>query len=195
MKRMLFLGALVLSVTVCTQSFGFEILDRMCGKGGKSCTSCCGEPTCGAGNGCADACEAGCAADPGCGAGNGCAAGNGCGAEPACDAGNGCCDSGCTSAPACGGRKKHQLFGGLKGLFAGCKKKSVGCTSCCGAEPACVLSLLVVPVTVVVLSLLVVPVTAVVLSLLVVLETVAATPVALPLLLAEAARSTTSSAG
>jgi hypothetical protein len=51
MKRMLFLGALVLGVSVCSQSFGFEILDRMlgCKKGGTSCT----EPSCGAGNGCA----------------------------------------------------------------------------------------------------------------------------------------------
>ena len=52
MKRMLFLGALVLGVTVCSQSFGFEILDRMLGcKKGSSCTSCC-EPGCAAGNGC-----------------------------------------------------------------------------------------------------------------------------------------------
>jgi len=138
MKRMLFLGALVLGVTVCSQSFGFEILDRMlgCKKGGTSCT----EPSCGAGNGCADACEPGCAAGNGClggcGAEPGCAAGNGC-AEPACDAGNGCTDGGCTAAPKC--RKKHSLFGGLKGLFDGCKRKHSSCTSasCCGAEPAC----------------------------------------------------------
>jgi len=138
MKRMLFLGALVLGVTVCSQSFGFEILDRMlgCKKGGTSCT----EPSCGAGNGCADACEPGCGAGNGClggcGAEPGCAAGNGC-AEPACDAGNGCTDGGCTAAPKC--RKKHSLFGGLKGLFDGCKRKHSSCTSasCCGAEPAC----------------------------------------------------------
>ena len=49
MKRMLFLGALVLGVTVCSQSFGFELLDKMLGHRG--CTSCC-EPGCGAGNGC-----------------------------------------------------------------------------------------------------------------------------------------------
>ena len=29
MKRMMFLGALVLSVTFCSQSYGFELLDRM----------------------------------------------------------------------------------------------------------------------------------------------------------------------
>ena len=123
MKRMLFLGALVLGVTVCSQSFGFELLDRMLGHHG--CTSCC-EPGCDAGNGC---CE------PACGAGNGCAepacgAGNGC-AEPACDAGAGCCEPSCGAARC---RKKHDLFGGLKGLFA-CKKRHHGCTSCC--EPGC----------------------------------------------------------
>jgi hypothetical protein len=130
MKRMLFLGALVLGVTVCSQSFGFELLDRMLGH--KGCASCC-EPGCDAGNGCVE---------PGCGAGNGCAepacgAGNGC-AEPACDAGAGCCEPSCGAASCCGTRcrKKHDLFGGLKGLFEKCKRKHHGCCdSCC--EPAC----------------------------------------------------------
>ena len=132
MKRMMFLGALVLGVTVCSQSFGFELLNKMLGH--KGCTSCC-EPDCGAGNGCAGACE------PGCGAGNGCAepacgAGNGC-AEPACDAGNGCCEPACGASSCCGVRKfkKHDLFGGLKGLFEKCKRKHRSCTGCC--EPAC----------------------------------------------------------
>ena len=48
MKRMLFLGALVLGVTVCSQSFGFELLDKMLGH--KGCASCC-EPGCDAGKG------------------------------------------------------------------------------------------------------------------------------------------------
>ena len=39
MKRMMYLGALVLSVTICSQSFGFELLDRMLGC--KGCQSCC----------------------------------------------------------------------------------------------------------------------------------------------------------
>ena len=137
MKRMMFLGALVFGVTVCSQSFGFEVLNRILGH--KSCTSCT-EPSCGAGNGCAVAGEPGCGAGNGClggcGSEPGCAAGNGC-AEPACDAGNGCCDTGCTAAPKC--RKKHKLFGGLKGLFDGLHRKHSSCTSnsCCGAEPAC----------------------------------------------------------
>ncbi len=129
MKRMMFLGALVLGVTVCSQSFGFELLDRMLGH--KGCTSCC-EPGCDAGNGC---CE------PGCGAGNGCAepacgAGNGC-AEPACDSGAGCCEPSCGAASCCGVRKKHDLFGGLKGLFEKCKRKHHGCTDSCCGEPDC----------------------------------------------------------
>ena len=49
MKRMMYLGALVLGVTVCSQSFGFELLDRMLGC--KGCASCC-EPGCDAGAGC-----------------------------------------------------------------------------------------------------------------------------------------------
>ena len=119
MKRMLFLGALVLGVTVCSQSFGFELLDRMLGH--KGCASCC-EPGCDAGNGCAE---------PACGAGNGCA-------EPACDAGNGCCEPSCDAgAGCCGGRKKHDLFGGLKGLFEKCKRKHHGCTDSCCGEPDC----------------------------------------------------------
>ena len=119
MKRMMFLGALVLGVTVCSQSFGFELLDRMLGC--KGCTSCC-EPGCdaGAGDGC---CE------PGCDAGNGCC-------EPACDAGagDGCCGSSCCGTRKC---RKHDLFGGLKGLFEKCKRKHKSCCgdSCC--EPAC----------------------------------------------------------
>ncbi len=119
MKRMMFLGALILGVTVCTQSFGFELLDRMLG--GKGCTSCC-EPGCDAGNGCAE---------PACGAGNGCA-------EPACGAGAGCAEPACGADSCCGMRKfkKHDLFGGLKGLFEKCKRKHRGCCdSCC--EPAC----------------------------------------------------------
>jgi len=111
MKRMLFLGALVLSATVCSQSYGFELLDRMLGHHG--CTDSCCEPACDAGAAC---CE------PACDAGAACC-------EPACDAGaSSCCE------PRC--RKKHELFGGLKGLFAKCKKRHTGCAdSCC--EPAC----------------------------------------------------------
>jgi hypothetical protein len=126
MKRMMFLGALVLGVTVCSQSFGFELLDRMLGcKGGSSCC----EPGCDAGAGC---CEPGCDAGAGC-CEPGCDAGAGC-CEPACDAGVGCVDAGCCGVRKC---RKHDLFGGLKGLFEKCKRKHRSCCgdSCC--EPAC----------------------------------------------------------
>jgi hypothetical protein len=138
MKRMLFLGALVLGVTVCSQSFGFELLDKMLGH--KGCTSCC-EPGCDAGNGC---CEPGCGAgngcaEPACGAGNGCCepacdAGNGC-CEPACDAGAGCCEPSC-GAKACCKKKKHSIGGLLRALHNAKKRHHAGCTGCCG-EPDC----------------------------------------------------------
>ena len=143
MKRMFFLGALVLGVTVCSQSFGFELLDRMVGHRG--CTSCT-EPGCDAGNRCCEpACVAGngCAAEPACGAGDGCC-------EPACDAGNGCCEPSCGAAKGCCKKKKH---GGILALLKAAHKakksrchKSSCCepdcsASCCepgcGAEPAC----------------------------------------------------------
>lgn len=152
MKRMLFLGALVFGVTVCSQSFGFELLDKMLGH--KGCASCC-EPGCDAGNGCCEpACDAGngCC-EPACGAGNGCAepacdAGNGC-CEPACDAGAGCCEPSCGAAKGCC-KKKHRIADLLKSIHQAKKNlchKSKSCcepdcsASCCepgcGAEPAC----------------------------------------------------------
>ena len=133
MKRMMFLGALVLGVTVCSQSFGFELLNKMLGH--KGCTSCC-EPGCDAGAGC---CEPGCDA----GAGNGCCepacgAGNGC-SEPACGAGNGCCEPSCGAASCCGTRKAHRHV--LRDLIAALKakhaRKSCCGTGCCGGEPDC----------------------------------------------------------
>lgn len=130
MKRMMFLGALVLGVTVCSQSFGFELLDKMlCHKGGASCC----EPGCDAGNGC---CE------PGCGAGNGCAepacgAGNGC-AEPACGAGNGCCEPSCGAAKACG-KKRHSIGGLLRAIHDAKKNlhRRSSCTDSCCNDPDC----------------------------------------------------------
>jgi len=141
MKRMMFLGALVLGVTVCSQSFGFELLNKMLGH--KGCTSCC-EPGCDAGAGC---CEPGCDAgagngccEPACGAGNGCAepacdAGNGC-CEPACDAGAGCCEPSCGAAGCCGVKKKcaTPIRDLLRAIHAA-KKSRKSCTSCC--EPDC----------------------------------------------------------
>ena len=95
MKFSKFLGALVLSAGLCSQSFGAGLLDRMVGGG---CGPSCCEPSC---------CDAGKAChDPACGT-----AGNGC-CDPGCGSagGNGCCDP-CGSS--CG-KKRCGLFGGLR---------------------------------------------------------------------------------
>ena len=128
MKRMLFLGALVLGVTVCSQSFGFEILDRMLG-GHKSCTSCC-EPDCSAGDGCCEpACDAGKGCEPACDAGNG----DGC-CEPACDAGNGCCGTKACGKKRCG----TPILDMLRACHKAKKARTSCCNSCCDSdEPDC----------------------------------------------------------
>jgi hypothetical protein len=76
MKWNMFLGALVVSLGLCSQSFGFDLLNRMLGRNSGGCcqsqcceTSCC-EPTC---------CEPACC-EPAC-------------CEPACCEQQSCCDS------------------------------------------------------------------------------------------------------
>ena len=126
MKWNVLAGTIVLSASVCTQSFGLELLDRMLGVGG-----CCS-------NGCASAapacgCDSGSAVDPGCGCDNGCAV------DPACG-----CDSGC--APACGSCATTSCCKGglLKRLLGNRCKRNCGscatvtcCDSGCAADPAC----------------------------------------------------------
>ena len=87
MKWNMVFGALVVSVGLCGQSFGFELLDRMLGLNDCGCNSCCNscEPSCGCDKGCEPSCcaaEAACAAAPSCG----CAAEAACGCAPACRA-------------------------------------------------------------------------------------------------------------
>lgn len=134
MKWNMIFGALVVSVGLCSQSFGFELLDRMLGyrSGGcGGCNSCCEATCCDAEPSCCAAEPTCCAAEPAC-----CAAEPSCCEAPACDSCNSCnsCDSGC-------GHKHCGLFGGLKGMFAchGCKKSCApACEpTCCEAEPAC----------------------------------------------------------
>ena len=136
MKWNMIFGALVVSVGLCTQSFGFELLDRLLGYGGgggscggccNSCceASCCAAPSCCAEASCCAAETSCCAAAPSCAAETSCCAAEAsCCEQPAC---NSCCNSGC------GGCKKScGLFGGLHGLFGGCHK---GCgSSCCGSS-------------------------------------------------------------
>ncbi len=77
MKWNVILGSIVLSVALCSQSFGFELLNRMLGIQNGCCNSCCTTPCCQT-----DCCATGCCA-------TGCCD-NGC-----CD--TGCCDTGCAS--------------------------------------------------------------------------------------------------
>jgi len=112
MKWNIFLSTVVLGVALCSQSYGFELLDRMLGLGGCGCeTKCCAtkancaaKPACGC-----EAKPAGCAAKPACGCE---AKPAGCAAKPA----------GCAAKPACG-----------------CEAKPAGCAAkpACGAEKAC----------------------------------------------------------
>src|SRR4030067_939290 len=102
MKGKTIFGALLVSVALCGQGFGFELLDRMLGLN----TGGCGQPTC-----CQPAGQ--CCEQPACCAPARC--------EPA------CCDPACSTccAPKC------DLFAGLKGLFAcgGCCQPACGtCT-------------------------------------------------------------------
>ena len=109
MKGKTVIGALLVSVALCSQGFGFELLDRMLGLKCGDCGDC---------NACAKVapCEAAkaCAPDPACGA----------------------CDKACDNA--CGQKCKpcitpvRDLFAGMKGLFE-CKRCS---KPNCGCEPA-----------------------------------------------------------
>ena len=130
MKWNMVFGALVVSVGLCSQSFGFELLDRMIGLNDCGCNSCCQKaPSCG----CDKGCEPACAAAPSCAAEQSC-----CAAEASCCAAPSCCKSRC---------KRHcNVLGHLHDKFfgCGCKKSCNSCNSCaaapscgCAAEPAC----------------------------------------------------------
>src|SRR4029079_17127936 len=84
MRWNMLLGALVVSAGLSTQSFGFELLDRMLGLNDCGCNSCC-EPKC-----CEKSCAAPSCAAPAC---ESCAA-------PACAAP--ACEATCAAAPSCG---------------------------------------------------------------------------------------------
>ena len=119
MKWNVLSAALVVGVGVCSQSFGFELLDRMlgtgCGCAPSAAQACCEKPC-------------GVAADPGCG----CAVDPGCGC--AMDAGCGCAD-----ACGCQSRRRPRL---LDSLFCGHRcRQNCGCgagAGCgCAADAGC----------------------------------------------------------
>src|SRR4051812_42038203 len=122
MKWNMILGSLVLGLGLCSQGFGFDLLDRMLGANGCGCqTSCCtsAAPSCAA-----PACAAPTCAAP---AGPTCAAPMG----PACGA-----EASCAAAPSCGGCCKKRCCGlHLNGLL-GCHRCKSACNTGCAA-PAC----------------------------------------------------------
>ncbi len=125
MKWNIFVGSLVLGLGLSTQSFGFDLLDRMLGAdyGG-----CCEKAAC-----CETSC--GCEVDPGCGCDDGCAT-KGCGKakcrRPLLDlfkshkCNSGCADKCCDVDPGCG----------CEVVDPGCGCND-GCDSKCGAKKCC----------------------------------------------------------
>jgi len=122
MKWNLILPAMVLSLGLCSQSFGFELLNKMLGhhRGGHGCCepACCEQQQC-----CPAACEPQCCAQPAC--------------EPAC-----CDQAACNGCADHCGHHRRDLFGGLRGLFDRCRSHcGNGCGDCCAqdccAEQAC----------------------------------------------------------
>ena len=114
MKWSMFVGALVLSVSLCTSqhSYGFELLDRMLGVGcGCDTCGCDAAPSCGCDTGC-DAAPAGCDAKPTCG----------------CEKSCGCEKKSCCKSRCCGGLLDFLHCGCDRGC---CKKveKDCGCDS------------------------------------------------------------------
>ena len=127
MKLNILVGSMVLSASLCGQSFGGDLLHRLLGGRG-----------CGASSSCCDTSVS----DPSCGAEMAAPCGSGCGAAPSCGPSCGAeiasCNS-CSSAPSscCGPRRP--LLSHLKARLSGLKGKlscHSGCADACGA-PAC----------------------------------------------------------
>lgn len=146
MKRTILTLTMVLASSICSQSFGFDLLDRMLSMNGSgSSASCCDtgcEPVCGAEAPCGACGNSGCdgcgngglfgggsargLANPcgGCGSCGDCMTDPTCGLEAACGAcGSSACNGGCFGDPTCG-------------LEAACG----GCDSCLGGNGGGLLS-------------------------------------------------------
>jgi hypothetical protein len=145
MKMNILVGSMLLSASLCGQSFGGDLLHRLLG--GRGCgasSSCCdtsvSDPSCGAEM--ASPCGSGCGAGPTCGAEMAAPCGSGCGAlaapscGPSCGAEIASCDP-CGSAPSCGPRRP--ILSHLKAKLAGLKGKLACKSACdpCSAAPSC----------------------------------------------------------
>jgi len=150
MKWNIIVGSMVLSASLCGQSFGGDLLNRLLG--GRGCgasSSCCdtsvSDPSCGAEM--AAPCGSGCGAGPSCGAEMAAPCGSGCGTAPSCGAEIAApCGSGCGAAPSCGAEvasccgPRRPLLSRLKAKLCGLKGKLASrgtCAPSCGAETAC----------------------------------------------------------
>ena len=149
MKMNILVGSIVLSASLCGQSFGGDLLSRLLGGHG-----------CGASSSCCDTsvCDPSCGAEMAAPCGSGCGAGPSCGAEMAAPCGSGC-GSGCGAAPSCGAEiascnsgnsccaPRTPILSHLRAKLCGLKSKLACRSSCapsCGAEacdpcgaPAC----------------------------------------------------------
>ena len=152
MKMNILVGSMLLSASLCGQSFGGDLLHRLLG--GRGCgasSSCCdtsvSDPSCGAEI--AAPCGSGCGAGPSCGAEIAAPCGSGCGAAPSCGAEIASCDP-CSAAPSCGVETsccgpRRPILSALKAKLAGLKSKlachapSCGVEACdpCGSAPTC----------------------------------------------------------
>ncbi len=152
MKWNLIVSTVVLGLSMCAPSYGFDLLDRMLGVGGCGCETSCCEPSCAAPVGCCvkapSCCEPSCCeAVPCCKPRrcggllsglslNRCCAKSSCGCEApvGCCEKAACCEDSCC-APACKPRCRPCL---LDRLFArrSCCAPSC-CTVSCGCDAGC----------------------------------------------------------
>ncbi len=164
MKWNIIIGTLVMGLGLCSQSFGFELLDRMLGVDSCCESSCCAKkscceaaaPSCGCDTGCNTGCNTGCCkpkccrqplfnfnrcCKPKCGCDNGCNGGcnGGCAAAaPTCEAAAPACGCETACAPKC---CKQKCCGSILDRLFACHKRcckpscNSGCG--CGAAPSC----------------------------------------------------------
>jgi hypothetical protein len=140
MRSKTIFGALLVSVALCSQGFGFELLDRMLGLNGGGCGECkacakvaCCEKACCPVKCCAPKCEVKCCA-PKCEVK--------CCAPKCCE--KACCEKACCEkCKVCRPTPVRDLFANIKELFEakGCQCEPVKCCeakkACCCPEPAC----------------------------------------------------------
>ena len=146
MKMNILVGSMLLSASLCGQSFGGDLLHRLlgghgCGASSSCCDTSVADPSCGAEMA---PCGSGCGAGPSCGAEMAAPCGSGC-AAPSCGPSCGAEMAACGSAPSCGVESsccgpRRPILSALKAKLCGLKSKlscKSACAPSCGAETAC----------------------------------------------------------